>query len=427
MVAAVLVCSEANLLFFWPMPRRLIPIVFLTFVNTIGFSILIPVLPFVVERYGSSPFMYGVLLSAYSLCQFLAAPLIGSLSDKFGRRPTLLLSQLGTFLSWLIFGAAYFIPENVSASFTAFSLPLVVIAFSRVIDGITGGNISVTNAYVADITPPEQRTRRFGLLGAVMGFGFVVGPALGGYTASFSIGYLGTVIAAAVISLITLVVTYFYLTESLTHDELNHKLNIHLLKELNIFAKLRQFTGNTFTKQLFIRRIFFALAFAAFTSTFALYAKDILELDAKRLGFLLLFIGLFSILNQSMIAHRVAKRLGDYPTFNLGQFVLMLSIAGLALRPGLIGFIVLMYLTNLGMSLSMPTFKSLLTGTVDKSRQGQITGLDESLLAGSNGVAPLIAGALYGVWSAHAFGVFSILLLLPLLYFFPYNRPDDTV
>src|SRR3989344_7690195 len=146
------------------MKKRLVPIAFLTFVNVIGFSIQIPVLPFIVDRYGGGPIMYGILLSSYSMFQFLGAPLLGSLSDKYGRRPILLISQTGTLISWVIFAFAYFVPSSIHVA--TIPLPLAIIMLSRVVDGITGGNISVANAYVSDLTGPEEKTRIFGLLGA---------------------------------------------------------------------------------------------------------------------------------------------------------------------------------------------------------------------------------------------------------------------
>jgi MFS family permease len=218
------------------MLKKFFPIMLLTFVNVIGFSLLIPVLPVIAEKYApsiSAP-VYGALLSAYAFFQFLGAPVLGSLSDKYGRKPLLMVSQLGTTLSWVIFAAAYFLPD---IAIGPVMLPLLVIAVSRIIDGITGGNISVAQAWISDATTNEEKTKAFGLVGAIFGLGFMFGPALGGLSAGTTLGYLGTCILAFTISLVTLIMIHLYLPESLKEEDRDKELDIHLLKEINIFLQ----------------------------------------------------------------------------------------------------------------------------------------------------------------------------------------------
>ncbi len=394
------------------MKKKFIPIFLLGFVNTLGFSILFPVLPFIVAKYGGGAVMYGLLLSSYSISQFFATPFIGSLSDRFGRRPTLILSQLGTLLSWGIFAIAYFLPNNL---FFGISIPFLIILLSRAVDGITGGNISVANAYIADVTKPEERTKIYGLMGAVTGMAFMLGPVLGGISASFSIGYLGMIILASLVSLITLIFILTSLPESLAKKDRDHHLEIKILNEINIFKKIAKFKPNKVTMELFLRRAFFAFAFASFTSLFALYAKDILLLDERKTGFLFLFIGVFLIFNQAIIVNKVAKRIGEWKTFHLGQWILILFFPLLIFRPSLVPFLIVIYITNLGIALIFPTFRSLLSQSVDKKQQGQVSGVDEAILAGMNGIAPLIATALYGIISVGAFGIISVAMIIPYL------------
>ncbi len=393
--------------------KRLLPIILLTFVNTIGFSILIPVLPFITDQYEVGALTYGALISLYSIFQFLAAPLIGSLSDKYGRRPTLILSQAGTLTSWFIFGLAYFLP-NTQIGIT--TLPIIIISISRIVDGITGGNISVTNAYIADISTPKERTKLYGTMGAVMGFGLIVGPVIGGYTASFSLGYLGTVISAAIISLVTLLFIVFFLSESLKEEDRCPNLQINFFKEINIFKKIKQFSSNLKIKKLFYIRFFFAFAFTSFTSTFVLYAKDFLNLAEREVGLLMLVIGTFSIFNHTVVINFFTKRLSDKTIFKSGQLILALSFFLIIFKPNLIWFTALMFLANMGIAFSMTTFKSMLTNSVDSRSQGRVTGIDESILAGMNGISPVLAGTLYGIIFEKAFGVFAIFLLIPFLF-----------
>jgi MFS transporter, DHA1 family, tetracycline resistance protein len=170
--------------------RKLLPLLSLSFVNVIGYSLLIPILPGILSRYVPSEenaLYFGLLISSYSLFQFLFAPIWGGLSDKFGRKPILLISQIGTCFSWVIFGLAYFI--DPSANIFGFNLALLILILARASDGITDGNVSVSNAWIADSTNSEQRARAYGYFGAIFGIGILAGPILGGLTTSTSIGF----------------------------------------------------------------------------------------------------------------------------------------------------------------------------------------------------------------------------------------------
>jgi len=158
------------------MKKELLPVILLTFVNTLNFSILIPILPFIIKSYGGGTVIYGIILSTYPFFQFFAAPILGSLSDRYGRRPILLISQAGTMLSWVIFAVAYFVP-NVSVGIV--SIPLLIIIISRIADGATGGNSAVASAYLSDITTHEEKTKAFGMVGGVVGLGLIFGPVIG--------------------------------------------------------------------------------------------------------------------------------------------------------------------------------------------------------------------------------------------------------
>ena len=194
---------------------------------------MIPILPFIVNQFGGGTIMYGLLLSVYPFCQFFAAPILGSLSDYYGRRPILLLSQAGTMLSWVIFLMSAFVPHmNVFA----ISFPLLVIILARIADGITGGNNSVANAYLSDITNREEKTKAFGILGGVVGLGMVIGPAIGGLTMSSSLGYIAPVLVTLAVSVVTLIIMIKYLPESLKEENRKKELNF---KIKSIFLKRR--------------------------------------------------------------------------------------------------------------------------------------------------------------------------------------------
>lgn len=405
---------------------KFLPILLLTFVNIIGFTLLIPVLPEVALAYADPAWyqvIYGSLLSAYSLFQFLAAPLLGSASDKFGRKPILLVSQLGTALSWVIFALAYFVP-NLDLGIV--SLPLLVIGFSRVIDGITGGNISVAQAWISDMTTRAEKTKAFGLMGGVFGLGFLLGPALGGLSSSGPLGYLGTCILALLISILTLLVMWWRLPESLPESKREVDLDLHFWSEINLLKKLQGFSHNQFVMSLIRTRFSFVLVFGAFATLIILYLNQFYSLSSLQLGLLLSSIGIFSIFNQAIVVPFLAKQWGDFKVFYAGMLAFIMTVLVYPLLPTPVAgfgwwyslgvFMLVSFGMNLSISLSVPTFKSLLVHSVSDRKQGLATGIDEALIAFGNSVSPILAGLLYASIEVFSFWVFGLILFVPFIY-----------
>ena len=416
--------------------KKLFPILLLTFVNIIGFTLLVPVLPVIVEEYAPSEYagvLYGGLLSTYAFFQFLAAPVLGSLSDRYGRKPLLFLSQLGTLLSWVIFGLAYFVPDW---QIWGISLPLYIIALSRIIDGITGGNVSVANAWVSDTTERHEKVQAFGLVGATFGVGFLIGPALGGLTSSFNLGYLGTAIVAFVISLVTLLIIKFYLPESLPIEKRDQNVDLHLGRQLNMWKKITEFREIELVSRLLVLRFFFILSFTSYVTLIILFLRTQFSLSPAELGLTMSSIGVFSIVNQVFLVKRLTDRIGTIRALFVGTSLIAcgmlalpfipLDLPALTWLPGVLSmypasFVLVMtsaYAVNLGVSLAGTNFKSLFTNSVSDSKQGAIIGLDESLFALGNAITPILAGFVFVAQGPKAFLVFGTLLLLPIGYFY---------
>src|SRR5262249_40479128 len=181
-----------------PLVTRPLFIIFLTiFVNLVGFGIIVPLLPFYAETFGASPFTIGLLFAVFSLCQLAAAPALGEWSDRYGRRPILVFSLAGTVVSFVMLALAH----NVAMLFAA-----------RIVDGLSGGNISTARAYVADVTEPKDRARAYGLIGAAFGLGFIFGPALSGILAHYS--YTAPIWAAAALTLVATAMAWLWLPET---------------------------------------------------------------------------------------------------------------------------------------------------------------------------------------------------------------------
>ncbi len=400
------------------MNKRLVAIGLLDFVNVLGFAVFIPVFPFIVKQYGGTALTYGLLLASYPLFQFLAAPLFGTLSDVYGRRPILILSQAGTVVSWLIFGLAYFVPD---IQIGAFPLALIIILLSRVVDGITGGNTSVANAYIADISPPHEKTKIFGIFGTIGGLGLVVGPLIGGATHTIGIGYLGPVFFSFLLSLLSLVALYFYLPETLPKKERQKNLALNLREELNIFAKIGNLKS-PFLKKMFFFRLYFFLAFSSYTSIVVLLVIDRFDLTANQLGVLFLLSGIFFILNVAVVSKLISAKFGQINAYYFGHLCMMIGLLGTVFASNIVIFMLVAYILNVGYAISFPLFRTIITDYVAHAKHGTVIGIDESILAGASAVAPIAASFLYDYIGAWTYGVFSVLLLVPHIVLYARTR-----
>src|SRR5438876_3482065 len=234
------------------MTRPLLVIFLTIFVNLIGFGIIIPLLPFYAETFGASPLVIGLLFAVFSVCQLVAAPALGDLSDRYGRRPVLIFSLAGTVLSFVMLALAH---------------TVTMLFLARVVDGLSGGNISTARAYVADVTEPDDRARAYGVIGAAFGLGFILGPAISGLLARVS--YTAPIWAAAAITLAATIVAWLWLPETV------HRAHAGVG---NPFRYLPGLLGRPIVRRILAIDFVYWLAFSIFTTTFALYAQ-------RRFGF----------------------------------------------------------------------------------------------------------------------------------------------
>lgn len=388
------------------MNKKLIPILLLWFSNTINFSIMIPVMPFLVEKYGGGPVSYGVLISAFSLFEFIGSPLLGALSDVYGRKPLLLISHGGTFFGWLLFVGALYLP-NIQMWMVA--LPLIGIGLARMVDGITGGNISVANAYVSDIVDSENRSKSFGMMGATLGFGMLVGPVLGGSILATSWGYAGVGICAGMLSLITLLSMFLWLPESLPLSHRSQAASVRILDRINAFSRIARFAKDKQVKTLFLMRVFFSIGFTAWFSNFIFHAIRFFHLSELQSAQLMLFTGTFLMFNQWFAVKWFVTRFGDSKTLSIGQALMMVSLVAVSFAHTVTLFVCFYYFLNLGISLSMATFKALLIGSVSEKQRGEIMGVEGSLISLVQAFVPVLAGLTYAAIGIRSFAAFALL------------------
>ncbi|MFK8045235.1 MAG: MFS transporter [Crocinitomicaceae bacterium] len=391
------------------MSKKLLPAYLLVFVNVLGFSILMPVLPFIVEDYGAPKWVFGLMLTLYSASQFIGSPWLGAMSDQKGRKPILMVSQAGTLLSWFVFLGALFTPY---ISIYGVAIPLVLVGLSRVFDGITGGNASVANAYVADITTPEEKSYIFGYLGGISGIALIVGPGIGGLTAGTALGYKGTIITAILISVITLFAIRFWLKESLPEKKRIRKERQTISKSFFIFRRIREVKPKPIIKTLFIIKFVFSVMMAFYISSISLFLIDLFDFNEQELGFFMLFVGIFLAFNQAFLSKKFINKFGQYKTLLIGLSLSTVGLICLTLTDVLYLYIAFYYVMNLGLSLCFPTFNGLIAQHANPQRQGEIMGISESINSLALALFPVIGAGLYGLIG---FQMYYFMALLPLL------------
>src|SRR3954468_10441118 len=282
---------------------RPLTIIFLTiFVNLVGFGINIPLLPFYAETFGASPLVIGLLFAVFSLCQLLAAPALGDLSDRYGRRPVLIFSLLGTVVSFAMLALAH----SIAMLFAA-----------RIVDGLSGGNISTARAYVADITEPKDRARAYGLIGAAFGLGFILGPALSGVLAGVS--YTAPIWAAAAVTVVATLMAWLWLPETVHRTRAGAG---------NPFSYLPELMRRSHVRRVLVIDFVYWFALAMFQTTFALFAARRFGFDAARTGYYFAAFGVLGAVIQGGFIRPIVRRLGDKSTFLVG---LAVGAVGLAL------------------------------------------------------------------------------------------------
>lgn len=371
-----------------------------------------PVLPFIVESYDAPKWIYGLLLTLYSIFQFFGAPYLGRLSDSNGRKPILLISQAGTLLSWFIFLLALYLPDT---PFLGFALPLWIIGLSRILDGITGGNTSVANAYVSDITTREEKSYIFGYLGGIGGLGLIIGPGLGGISASSNWGYVGTIITAIGISSLTLLTIFWLVKESLPTENrrLREKQSIWL--SFRILKRIKITQPSHFIKVLFLLKFFFSTTMAFYISTIPLFMIDLFSFDEGQLGGFMLAVGGFMVFNQAVMSKLFIKRLGEFRTLLLGLALVVIGLICITLTSNLWIYLAFYYFMNLGLSLSFPTFNALISIHANPQKQGEIMGISESINSLAMALFPVIGATLYSIFAYKLYYFVSALPFIALV------------
>lgn len=401
--------------------RRLTTIFVIVFVDLLGFSLILPLLPFYAESYQASPTLVGLLVAAYAAMQLIGAPILGRLSDQYGRRPVLLVSIFGTFIGFLLLGFAEPVGRALAgllpvgfAGLEPITLQnyaiLGVLFFSRMLDGLTGGNISVAQAYITDVTDERNRAKGMGLIGAAFGLGFIIGPAIGGILSRW--GYALPAFVAATIAFINLILVFAWLQESLTEQrrEAIQKNGGNSRHTFSLQA-MWQALGRPRVGPLLQIRFIYGLAFATFETIFALYAQHHLGLSAEVTGYTLAYVGILVVLVQGFAIGWLTARYSEINLTFAGVIMMSLALLGWALVPSLLLLLLVLIPIALAAGILNTVINSLLSKSVYPEEVGGTLGISSSVESLTRVISPTVGGMLLGQLGSWAPGVFGAILM----------------
>ena len=364
-----------------PRPRGAVIVVAVSvFLNFTGFTLIIPVIPFLVGQYIAPErlgLFVGLIVSVYALCAFGAAPVLGALSDRYGRRPILMLSLLGSAAGYFIFGLGG---------------ALWILFAGRIIDGLTAGNISTIYAYVADTYAPAERGRIYGLLGAVGGMGFMLGPLAGGLLGA--IFPAAPLFAAAALTLGNVAWVYFALPESLTRDATAPAWR---WQRLNPFVQLAHVLGIVALRVQFAAAFAFFFAGSMLQSNFAVYLKEVLRFGPIGIGWVLFTVGVMDIVSQGLLTRALLPRVGAGVLARSGLAVNALGfalIACLVFVPRVEFLLASIVIFTLGDGLFQPSMNATIANAAPADAQGLVQGANQSQQALARMLGPLLAAVL---------------------------------
>jgi MFS transporter, DHA1 family, tetracycline resistance protein len=376
-------------------------------VDVLGMTLILPLLPFYTERLGASPTVVGALVSIYALCQLVAGPYLGRLSDRVGRRPVLLVSQIGTLIGFIVLALAH---------------QIWVIFLSRMIDGATAGNLTIAQAYISDVTAPENRAKSFAVIGIAFGLGFMVGPGISGYLAA--INYVYPIIAAAALSALSILCTYFLLPR---------REAVHIENEANPgpggkrlglleWSGYGKYFAQPEMRRMLLKWFFFAFSFSTFVSEFALFAERRYfwhghPFGVREVGYVFALNGFIGIIMQGGMVGRLVKRFGEAKLVRYGFMASAIGYIAMGFTYSVSMLVAVSTFMSIGSSGLRPALTSMISQKADRRETGVVIGLTQSLTSIAQITAPIIAGAMISAHWLTAWAVWSGLIAALALLF----------
>ncbi|HEY6362223.1 MAG TPA: MFS transporter [Vicinamibacterales bacterium] len=361
-----------------PAHARLFPVFLIVLVDVFGMTLVIPLLAIYAESLGATPLQATLLVSVFAVCMLVSGPLIGYASDRRGRKPMLLISQVGTFVGFIVL---------------ALATSLWMVYLSRIIDGVTAGNLSIAQAYIADNTPPERRAKAFGLIGIAFGMGFFIGPALTGFLAG-RYGHTAPIYLAAAMSATSILCTATLLEGGAPAR----------VVAADRWAGLRwrtyaQYFARPALRPLLVQFLFFMLSFSTFISGFALFAERRFEWNGqpfgpREIGYVFAFTGLLGIVLQGALIGPLVQRFGEVALAAAGFAALVIGYFMLGVISSVALLLTVAVVAGFGNGVLRPSLTSLVTHQAGQHEQGTVLGITQSLSSLAAIASPVIAGVL---------------------------------
>ncbi|WP_052539441.1 MFS transporter [Corynebacterium glyciniphilum] len=384
----------------WPM------LVAVTLLNVVGMTIVLPILPFVVRdvmpSFGTLALWVGLLEAVNALCAFIAAPILGGISDRWGRRPVIVIGAFGAAVGFLVFALGGFLAGTFSGA-------IWLLLLGRIIQGVTAGDMPALFAYVADITPANQRAKRYGMLGALTGIGFMIGPALGGLLATHSIDL--PVLATAGVALTVGVLTLVALPESHVPENRTARLTVEQIHPLNVF---REAFARPSLRMLLSGLLLVAIPFSFFVNNYSVLAMDTVNWSPTQIGLLNSCIGVLDIVIQGVLLGILLKWVGERGVILGGLVVQATGVLLLALLASAFNDPWLLIMGTLmlgaGEGPMTATLNGVLSTSVSDDEQGWLAGVTQGMQNAVGVVVPLAVGVLYGIGIAVPYWIALVLL-----------------
>ncbi len=370
--------------------RNLLIIALIALVNMLGYGIIIPILYAYSKKFGLSDFQNGLLFASFSVCQFISTPIIGRMSDKYGRRPMLIISIIGTAASFFMM---------------AFAPSAIFLFLARALDGLTAGNIPVAFAVISDSTKPEDRPRAFGLIGSAFSFGFIFGPAISALTVGFGAGV--PFIIAGVITVIAVILTALYLPETNKHmGEVRHG-------KLFDFPRMWHTLFDENVGMTFVISLIFFMAFScALIYGFQPFTLHILKITTQQNAVLFTIFGIVGLISQNLIVHRISKKFGMKKAFSTGILLTSIALVLMSLARSLPLFIAAAIILGVFNSIVQTLLPAILSQEADAKSQGTIMGLNSSYQSIGMIIGPILGGLVATIAIPLPFLVGSVLIFL---------------
>jgi MFS transporter, DHA1 family, tetracycline resistance protein len=361
----------------------LLPIFLTVFVDVLGFTLMLPLLPFYAQRFGATPVVIGTLLASYAVCQLVSGPILGRISDQVGRKPTLLVSQLGTFIGFMILASAQ---------------SLWMLFLGRIIDGLTAGNLTIAQAYISDVTKPENRTKAFGLIGIAFGSGFMLGPPITSFLQP-RFGYGSPAMLAGALSFTSIVLTATLLP--------NVKPTARPQADTGRLNAFRRFFERPLPRRRLLEFFAFSLSFSTLIGGLALYLQAQFDFKVEQVGYLYAFSGLIGGIIQGGLLGRLVKKLGEERLTMIGFAAMAVGYSLLGVAFSLPVLLAIIGLTAFGSAVVRPCVTTLITKSVGRDEQGAALGVSQSLASISQILGPIGGNWLIGGHRLIAYGMMA--------------------